>query len=98
MPKTPITKELLINRVSDTIQMYEIVANLPLDMAPLDHDAAIISPAEERQQALTMLKKLTSFLTQAQSSLTDENLYDFWCTYWRDILKQPIPAAYTLDI
>ena len=98
MPKTPITKELLINRVSDTIQMYEIVANLPLDIAPLDHDAAIITPAEERQQALTMLKKLTPFLTQAQSSLTDENLYDFWCTYWRDILKQPIPAAYTLDI
>ncbi len=97
-PKTPITKELLMNRVSDTIQMYEIIANLPLDIAPLDQDAAIITPAEERQQALTILSRLNPFLTQLQSSLTDENLYNFWCTYWRDILKQPIPPMYALNI
>lgn len=94
-PKATITKDLLLSMITDTIQNYEVVSQLPVELAPLDHDAAVMTPAECNQEALAMLDKLVPFFDQVTSS-SDDQLYDLWCVFWKDILGKPIPSTYTL--
>ena len=94
IPKTPVTKDLLIRFIEDRIQTYRTVSQLPLDVPNLDQDAAILTPEEGRQQALAMLNKLTPFLEKVKASASDQNAFDLWCEYWDTILKEPRPALY----
>lgn len=94
-PKAAITKDLLLSMITDSIQNYEMVSQLPVDMTPLDYDAAVMTPSECNQDALAMLDKLVPFFNQVSSS-SDDQLYALWCMFWEDILEKTVPSTYTL--
>lgn len=93
--KTAITKDLLLSMISDSIENYEIVSQLPTDTTLIDRDAATLTPSECNQEALAMLDKLVPFFDRVSSSSEDQ-LYDLWCVFWEDILEKPLPSMYVL--
>ena len=81
----PITKEALVGFV--TMQMEDIKAEyLQNDMEDMTHTMSV----EDEE----MLKTLSAFISEVEKDATDENIYDYWCRYWKEIRNESLPIYY----
>ena len=69
------------------MQMEDIKAEyLQNDMEDMTH---IMSVEDEE-----MLKTLSAFISEVEKDATDENIYDYWCRYWKEIRNESLPIYY----
>lgn len=96
IPRTVVTKELLINFIQDYVDMCQIVAEIPVDLDPsfVDQEEAVVSLEYEHQYVDEMLSKLIPFLEDAKNNANDENAFEYWETYWDVIREEEMPAYF----
>lgn len=93
IPKTVVTKDVLIRFIQDYIDMCQAGAEMPIGFG-LNRENASMYAEGENSFVNEALSRLRSFLEEVEANANDQNAYAYWTAYWTEIRAEDIPTGY----
>lgn len=93
IPKTVVTRDVLIRFIQDYIDMCKAGAEIPIS-SDLNQKTALVYVEGENAFANEALHRLQSFLKEVEANANDQNAYTYWTAYWTEIRGENMPTGY----